>query len=276
MKFRITHSEGNALVLDAPNITSTSTLSDLIQTITNNDNIPLSLKTNPLLLKIGFPPTSIDLYEKSNCTLQQLKIQNGEKIIIDIDTGKKDTVIKGETIGKYVPPSKNIGYFVRRKVPSDNSCLFHSLSYVLENKNLNKSSQLREFCANYVAENPKKFTTSFLGMKNIEYANWILHKDTWGGAIEVSILSEYYKTKIIAFDTTTCREDVYGSDHSEYVSMALIIYTGDHYDALCLNPISDGPSDKDITLFNVKDTNILGKARAYVQEEHKRYLERKK
>lgn len=83
--------------------------------------------------------------------------------------------------------------------------------------------------------------------------------------------------RIIAFDTTTCREDVYGSDHDEYTAMALIIYTGDHYDALCLNPNGEeGSPDKDIVLFNVKDVNILGKARAYVQEEHKKFLSRRK
>jgi len=65
---------------------------------------------------------------------------------------------------------------VRRKQPSDNSCLFHSLSYVLENKDNSKVAHLREICANVVAENPKIYTTEFLGMRNIEYANWIFHQ----------------------------------------------------------------------------------------------------
>ncbi|EFC45843.1 predicted protein, partial [Naegleria gruberi] len=196
----------------------------------------------------------------------------GEKLIIEEDTGNNtNRIIKGKTIGPYVPPSNNQGYFVRRKQPSDNSCLFHSLSYVLEQKDNTKVHQLRELCANYVAENPKRFTKEVLEMRPIEYANWILHDQTWGGAIEISILSEHYKVRIVAFDTTTCREDVYGSDHDEYNAMALIIYTGNHYDALSLNQFGDsGSSDKDITLFHIKDTVIMSKARAYVEEEHKR------
>jgi len=81
----------------------------------------------------------------------------------------------------------------------------------------------------------------------------ITNLDTWGGAIEISILSKHYNVKVVAFDATTCREDVYGSDNDELRAMALIIYTGEHYDALCLNPHgAEGSKDKDIVLFNVK------------------------
>ncbi|KAF0977298.1 hypothetical protein FDP41_003951 [Naegleria fowleri] len=279
MKFRVSLPQSAPIVIDLPQLQSdtTATLDDLVNSLLMHDSIPTSLKQCAISLKVGFPPTKVDLLKNGSSTLKDLKIANGEKIIIEEDTGSSGKIVKGTNVGPYVPPSTNVGYFVRRKQPSDNSCLFHSLSYVLNGKNNGKVKELREICAHYVAENPKVYTTEFLGMRNIEYANWILHEDTWGGAIEISILSAYYKVRIIAFDTTTCREDVYGSDHDEYTAMALIIYTGDHYDALCLNPNGEeGSPDKDIVLFNVKDVNILGKARAYVQEEHKKFLSRRK
>jgi ubiquitin thioesterase OTU1 len=58
---------------------------------------------------------------------------------------------------------------------------------------------------------PVSFSAAFLGQANAAYAEWILQPKTWGGAIELSILSDYYSTEICAFDVATTRMDCYGA-----------------------------------------------------------------
>lgn len=89
--------------------------------------------------------------------------------------------------------------------------------------------------------------------------------------------------EIISFDTQTMREDRYGQDKN-YTRRALIIYTGSHYDALALAEHGGAPEQNDqglkytlliiffVVLFNVSDTNVLTKARAFIKEEHQKWL----
>lgn len=48
----------------------------------------------------------------------------------------------------------------------------------------------RQVIAKAVRENPDLYTEGFLGKSNREYQAWILDKQRWGGAIELSILSK--------------------------------------------------------------------------------------
>lgn len=102
----------------------------------------------------------------------------------------------------------------------------------------------------------------------------LYYQDHWGGAIEIRIISDYFKTEICAFDTQTCREDHYGED-LDYTTRALIIYTGSHYDALALAEHGGANDAHDQVLFSASDKSVMEKARAYVKEEHERWLKKK-
>jgi ubiquitin thioesterase OTU1 len=54
-----------------------------------------------------------------------------------------------------------------------------------------------------------------------------------GGAIEISILSKYYKTEICVVDIQTGRIDRFGEDY-EYDTRVFILYDGIHFDPLYL------------------------------------------
>ncbi|KAI9074841.1 hypothetical protein K1719_043191 [Acacia pycnantha] len=60
------------------------------------------------------------------------------------------------------------GIIVRRVIPSDNSCLFNAIGYVMDHDKT-KASELRQ--------------------PNADYCAWILDPEKWGGAIELSILA---------------------------------------------------------------------------------------
>ncbi|RZC65655.1 hypothetical protein C5167_009340 [Papaver somniferum] len=107
------------------------------------------------------------------------------------------------------------GIMVRRIVPSNHNSLFSAIGYVMDH-NRNKATELRQVIVQKVASDPAKYTKAFLEVSNAEYCSWIQNSNTWGGAIELSILSEYYQKEIAAYHTDNVRCYVYGEISPDY------------------------------------------------------------
>ncbi|KAK9084836.1 hypothetical protein Sjap_025247 [Stephania japonica] len=147
------------------------------------------------------------------------------------------------------------GAIVRRVIPSDNSCLFNAVGFVMEHDK-HKAHDLRQVIAATVASDPEKYSEAFLGKPNGEYCAWIMDPEKWGGAIELSILADFYGREIAAYDIQTTRCDLYGQE-SKYPERVLLIYDGLHYDALAMSPAEGAPEEFDQTIFAVgKDRTI--------------------
>ncbi|CAN1149382.1 OVARIAN TUMOR DOMAIN-containing deubiquitinating enzyme 2 [Linum perenne] len=148
------------------------------------------------------------------------------------------------------------GTVVRRVIPSDNSCLFNAVGYVMDH-NKNKAPELRQVIATTVARDPVKYNEAFLGKPNQEYCAWILNSEKWGGAIELSILADHYGREIAAYDIQTTRCDLYGQD-KKYSERVMLIYDGLHYDALAMSPFEEAPDEFDQTIFAVQKDRTIG------------------
>ncbi|KAF5461098.1 hypothetical protein F2P56_020919 [Juglans regia] len=146
------------------------------------------------------------------------------------------------------------GIVVRRVIPSDNSCLFNAVGYVVGH-NKDKAPELRQVIAAAVASDPAKYSEALLGKPNEEYCAWILDSVNWGGAIELSILADYYGHEIAAYDIQTTRCDLYGQE-KKYSKRVMLIYDGLHYDALAMSPFEGAPQEFDQTIFDVHDGTI--------------------
>jgi len=262
IKLRI-RTPSTTLVLDT--LDTESTIGELQELL--SEKAELSKDEQQILN--GYPPKEV-FATSSSQKLSELGIKNGDQLTLK-RKGTQTGIIQGKMDGPYIPPSNSRGYFVRRNMPGDNSCLFHSCSYVLEGKSKTKARELRELCAQIVLDNPKVYNTAFLGMNNHNYVQSIMDPQSWGGAIELSILSNHYKTEVVAFDIQTCREDHYGEDKS-YSTRVLLLYTGNHYDALALADHGGASELTDQVKFSATDKSIMEKARAYIKEEHQKYL----
>ncbi|KAE8681020.1 Detected protein of confused Function [Hibiscus syriacus] len=148
------------------------------------------------------------------------------------------------------------GIAVRRVIPSDNSCLFNAVGYVMDH-NKTKALELRQVIAATVSSAPTKYSEAFLGKPNAEYCAWILDSDKWGGAIELSILADYYGREIAAYDIQTTRCDLYGQEKN-YSERVMLIYDGLHYDALAMSPFEGAPEEFDQTVFAVQNDRTIG------------------
>ena len=76
-----------------------------------------------------------------------------------------------------------------------------------------------------------------------EYIRTILSPNSWGGAIELTILAAHYGAEIASIDVETGRIDRFGSNDGAPESRALLIYSGIHYDAAVLAPEPDAPQE---------------------------------
>jgi len=169
------------------------------------------------------------------------------------------------------PPLNSEGMVIRRVIPDDNSCLFNAVGYVLEGLSRSKAPTLRKLISDTVRSNPENFPDVFLERPNPEYAKWILEPKTWGGAIELAILSDHYQTEIGAIDVATSHMYCYGEGKS-YRQRVYLVYDGLHYDALGLNFSPDGPEEFDMTVFSPQDSYVFNNALAIVRSLKQKHL----
>ena len=147
----------------------------------------------------------------------------------------------------------------RRVVPADNSCLFVSIALLMEggNTDTSRAQELRNLIVTAVSSNPELYNEAFLGKSNLEYCQWIKNPDSWGGAIEISILSEFYETEIAVVDTQSVRVDKFGEDRG-YKHRIYLIYDNVHYDPLLRESGDDQKAVE--TVFGVSDDEALSQA----------------
>jgi len=82
---------------------------------------------------------------------------------------------------------------------------------VLEGKSKNKAPELRQVVAQFILSDPDTYNEATLGKNVNDYVNWILKPTSWGGAIELSILSKYYESEIVAYDVINVHAHCFGS-----------------------------------------------------------------
>ncbi|XP_063811256.1 ubiquitin thioesterase OTU1 [Pseudophryne corroboree] len=247
LRLRCKTREGTHLLQGLTDVSSVRELQEHIAGVTG-----ISGPTQRVM--VGYPPASLDLSD-GDATLRDLPIKSGDTLIVEEDksrpTSSKKT-INDRTI--FETPT-----IVRRVVPADNSCLFTSVYYVVEGGVYDPACapEMRSLIAEIVSSDPTSYCEAVLGKSNGEYCAWIRREDTWGGAIEVSILSKFYQCEICVVDTQTVRIDRFGED-AGYSRRVLLIYDGIHYDPLQRQfPDSDMPP---MTIFSTSDDDALVQA----------------
>lgn len=125
------------------NLTASTTASELKKQLSEIS----SLNVNNIQILAGFPPKPVNLVDE-NATLESLQICSGDTLIVEekqSSTGctenekNQDRNIKQmEKDAQYAHIAESQlncpGILLRKVVPSDNSCLFTSIGYVLGGK----------------------------------------------------------------------------------------------------------------------------------------------
>lgn len=156
------------------------------------------------------------------------------------------------------------GILLKQVVAADNSCLFTSIGFLLSGKvDTGVGSYMREIIASTVHNEQEIYNDGILGRPNADYVAWIMQESSWGGAIEVSILSQHYGVEFDVVDITNAMINRFGED-KRYPMRGFLLYDGIHYDPLYLESLSGEPQK---TLFSVEEEqHIYDMAQSLAQE----------
>ncbi|KAJ5692092.1 hypothetical protein N7462_001515 [Penicillium macrosclerotiorum] len=155
------------------------------------------------------------------------------------------------------------GTFVLRVMPDDNSCLFRAVGAAVMG-DMDTMVELRSVVAGAIQANPAEYTAAILGKRPDEYCRWIQNEDSWGGAIELKIISEYFNIEICSIDVQTLHMFQFNEGAP---TRCIVVYSGIHYDVLALCP-SDPPHTR-ANLFAPSDTKVFDAADPVVLQKAK-------
>ncbi|XP_037042988.1 ubiquitin thioesterase OTU1-like [Bradysia coprophila] len=227
------------------------------------------ISCNRLNILGGYPPKPLDLTDSTK-SMSQIGVKNGDTLIanekhpdectpsvsIEADTllaQQFDDLEMGATVN---------GLLMTQTVPSDNSCLFTSIGFVLKGiVDTSCHHGMREIIAKRVASDKESYNEAILGKPNDEYCAWIQRPETWGGSIEVSILSSHYGIEIDVVDVRSGVISRFGED-KDFTSRVFLLYDGIHYDALYLESATDPVR----TVFDVSDEAVAVRAQQIAAE----------
>lgn len=226
-------------------------------------------------IKTGFPPQSVTT--EPEVKLQEAGIRNGDQVTLEVGEGgcKKQEFAAGpeKSSGKSkqalaaaleIPATymaANDKFLILRNIPDDNSCMFNSISYAVFGSqsykpgNVSPASSLRKVVADEIRANPDRYSEIVLGRPTEEYCQWILKKDSWGGAIELGILAAYLGIRINCIDIELGNFIKFENEAGNAQNFINLIYSGIHYDLLAANEVlsaSDGDKETDVAVWDIK------------------------
>lgn len=246
-------------------------------------------------VKYGYPnpkPLEIDRFEPSQMIREMGIDLNGEQLIITKREGPDDSLqIQAPTVitkihvpasqqapgmlslsrkdhksvsddPPEIPSPEHSGTFVLRIMPDDNSCLFRAVGSALMG-GMDAVTELRSVVAQTIQENPETYSEAVLDKKPDDYCRWIQNENSWGGGIEISILSKHFDIEICSIDVQTLRVDKFNEGPP---TRCVLVYSGIHYDTIALSPSDPpfthayAPPEFDTKIFDAADPLVLEKS----------------
>ncbi|KAL4161549.1 hypothetical protein PRNP1_002103 [Phytophthora ramorum] len=251
MNFKVTFANGTSIRLMG--LSDDITLDGLRAQLFEKTSIP----PQDQHVMTGYPPKMIEGSGES--TLSSLGVRTGSVLMLkeSPDAGGART-------------QKSTSVFMRRVVPADNSCLFHSIGYALGKGREGNGPMMRQLIKETILADPEKYSEVFLGRPVYEYCAWIMDDKSWGGEIELSILSTYYKVEMVVFDVTSMSRLCYGEDQG-FTQRMFLLYDGIHYDLVVETPSTTASERQDVTLFAINDFTKVERASEVAVEAHQKH-----
>ncbi|KAF9731517.1 hypothetical protein PMIN06_009935 [Paraphaeosphaeria minitans] len=282
MRIRLRAPDGQHTI----SLNDSAAVSDLLSSIATTTNLPL------FDLKWGFPPQPLDpaLYGMSTLLSEtDLKLNGAQIMVLGQATGDpSEAQAKQEDQNKSAPlslkskqsealketpdiplPSRG-GTVVLRVMPDDNSCMFRALGTAVLSSSLDSMTELRSLIAQAIQADPETYNEAVLDRKPDEYCQWISYSDSWGGGIELSILSKEFDVEIASINVQDLRVDSFNEGRPK---RCILVYSGIHYDTIAFVPNGASTMDtyNDIKLFDSADNEYLEAAKLLCAELRKKH-----
>ena len=184
----------------------------------------IGLSSDQFKLKFGYPPVAIDA--SSTALLSTIGIRSGETLILEKLAQSIGASGNQETRRAQSNPGTVVGL---KTIDDDNTCLFHAISYAIDGHGRsNGGKYLREIVAGLVLSREADFPAAILGKPVVDYIAWIRDDRSWGGSIELAVLSDYFQVEIAVFTIASIHWQIFGE--GKYDRRIYLAYAGIHYD----------------------------------------------
>ncbi|XP_077290955.1 yod1 deubiquitinase [Arctopsyche grandis] len=223
------------------------------------------LQTSPatLTLLAGFPPRPLPTAPPT-ITIAECGVRPGDTLVAETAPAPAPAPATARAPPPDVSGLVGRSPLIKHVVPSDNSCLFTSVGFVTSGKvDTSIAPYLRKVIAEAVAGDRINYCEAFLGKPNAEYCDWIQKPNSWGGAIEISVLSTFYGIEIDVVNVLNAVVNKFGED-KDYGQRVFLLFDGIHYDPL----YSEKPEGSIQTIFPIEDDEILQDAEQLSKSSH--------
>jgi ubiquitin thioesterase OTU1 len=169
-----------------------------------------------------------------------------------------------------VPVPQRGGTMVLRVMPDDNSCMFRALGSAVLSDSLDAMTELRSMVAQGIQADPDMYNEATLEKTPDDYCKWIQYADSWGGGIELSILSQDFNIEICSINVQDLRVDKFNEGMPK---RCFLVYSGIHYDTIAFVPdgVSTLDTENDQKVFDASDDVLLEAARQLCGELRKKH-----
>ncbi|KAG6586508.1 ubiquitin thioesterase otu1-like protein [Phytophthora cinnamomi] len=250
MNFKVTFANGTSMKLMG--LPDDITLDGLRAQLFEKTSIP----PQDQHVMTGYPPKMVE--GSGDSTLSSLGVRTGSVLVLKEAPDTGGAQVKTTTV------------FMRRVMPADNSCLFHSIGYALGKGSEGNGPAMRQLIRDTILADQEKYSEVFLGRPVNEYCAWIMDDKSWGGEIELSILSTYFKVEMVVFDVTSMSRLCYGEDQG-FTQRMFLLYDGIHYDLVVEAPSTSASERQDVTLFAINDFTKVERASEIAVEAHQKH-----
>ena len=129
--------------------------------------------------------------------------------------------------------------------------MFRALSSAVLGSALDGMTELRSVVAQTIQSNPDLYTKGMLEKEPSAYCRWIQREDSWGGGIELSILSQHFNIEICSINVQDLRIDKFNEGQP---TRCVLVYSGIHYDVCAVTPFAGAEPEFDRKVFDVVRT----------------------
>jgi len=151
-----------------------------------------------------------------------------------------------------IPVPNLEGTLVLRVMPDDNSCMFRALGAAVLGDALDAMTELRSIVAQTIQANPDLYSAGVLERRPDEYCRWIQRDDSWGGGIELAVLSQHFDLEICSINVQDLRVDRFNEGRA---TRCILVYSGIHYDVVAITPFAGAGPEFDRKVFDVARLN---------------------
>ena len=212
-------------------------------------------------IRYGFPPKLISDSSNDTKTLPELSIGNNECLRVELIDPKCIRASENEIIDYSKHRIK------KKSIPADNCCLFNAINYAM-NQSITEPEVIRSIISMVILDNPTEYNKAVLEKDPEDYCEWIMRGDSWGGGMEIAILSKYFMLNIGVVDIKNLTIEYFGNNYSNTI---YLLYDNVHYDVFYYET-----DDKKITgVFKSDDTKAKDEILEIAAElkRHKQYVD---